>query len=485
MNPSPGDVEEAPEAKTGLITRLLAFIGLRFKPEPGQWIVATKRFPFVVIVAAVVGTIALGGGIYYTSTPGFCKVCHYIRPYVESWEVSTHKDVTCSKCHFPPGLLGYIQAKMDGTTELIKTITGTHGPRPHAEIADASCLREGCHETRLLDGKVLFKDKYPFDHTPHLTKLRRGKKLRCTSCHSQIVQGDHITVTESVCFTCHFKGQRHGQAIEPIGGCLSCHEVATEGIELADGSTFEHKPFVDRGVACWKCHFDSTRGTGDVPKQVCIECHGEAEKLAHYDDSEVVHNWHVTERKIECFQCHSEIRHGLHLEPVSGAGDCATCHSLGGHSLQDAMFAGTGGQGVQDSPSMHHVANVDCVACHEAAESDQIAEGPAAMFSPKVKEEACKSCHGERIKGKLSEWREIIDEMVVEATADLSKAREAVGAMAEDAEGYADAHELLERAQHNCDFVANAKAGHNPDYALELLDKVSDDVAKAIGIARR
>ena len=68
----------------------------------------------------------------------------------------------------------------------------------------------GCHETRLLQGKVKFKRFY-FDHKPHLTELRRGKKLRCTSCHSQIVQGDHMKVTESTCFLCHFKeiGRAH------------------------------------------------------------------------------------------------------------------------------------------------------------------------------------------------------------------------------------------------------------------------------------
>jgi len=51
-----------------------------------------------------------------------------------------------------------------------------------------------------------------FDHQDHMTKLKRGEKLRCTSCHYAIVQGEHIVkgshtqVDTGVCFLCHFRG---------------------------------------------------------------------------------------------------------------------------------------------------------------------------------------------------------------------------------------------------------------------------------------
>ena len=43
----------------------------------------------------------------------------------------------------------------------------------------------------------------PFDHTPHLTESRKGIRLRCTSCHSQVMVGSHIAVTPSTCALCH------------------------------------------------------------------------------------------------------------------------------------------------------------------------------------------------------------------------------------------------------------------------------------------
>ena len=93
---------------------------------------------------------------WYTSRPQFCNSCHIMEPYYKSWQASSHKDVTCIECHFPPGLGGKLRGKMLGLVQLAKYVTKSAGPRPAAEIPDASCLRSGCHETRLLTGRVDF-----------------------------------------------------------------------------------------------------------------------------------------------------------------------------------------------------------------------------------------------------------------------------------------------------------------------------------------
>ena len=133
-----------------------------------------------------------------TSKPGFCGSCHLMKPYIEAWEHSSHKDVDCMLCHAHEGIGGYIETKFTAASMLVNYATGLYKrSRPWAEIEDKNCLHEGCHETRLLEGKIEFKQGVVFDHAPHLTSARRGRKLRCTSCHSQIVQGEHISVTSS------------------------------------------------------------------------------------------------------------------------------------------------------------------------------------------------------------------------------------------------------------------------------------------------
>ena len=157
----------------------------------------------VLLLVAVTGTAG-----WYTSRSQFCNSCHIMEPYYTSWQHSSHKDVSCIKCHFPPGVGEKIRGKVLGLVQLAKYVTQTQGPRPTAEIPDASCLRSGCHETRLLSGRVDYNG-IAFDHGKHLSQdegtLTRGMHLRCTSCHSQIVQGQHMTVTPSTCYLCHFK----------------------------------------------------------------------------------------------------------------------------------------------------------------------------------------------------------------------------------------------------------------------------------------
>ena len=108
----------------------------------GAWL-----FLMVVMAAAAA---------WYTSRPEFCNSCHIMEPYYKSWQKSSHKDVTCIECHFPPGLGGKVRGKVLGLVQLLKYVTASAGTRPAAEIPDASCLRSGCHETRLLSGPRRF-----------------------------------------------------------------------------------------------------------------------------------------------------------------------------------------------------------------------------------------------------------------------------------------------------------------------------------------
>ncbi len=172
----------------------------------------------------IVGSCLLSLGLvtasagWYTSRSEFCYSCHIMEPYYQSWERSTHSDVTCIKCHFPPGAAEKVRGKMLGLVQLAKYVTRSQGPRPTADIPDESCLRSGCHDRRNLGGHVDFHG-IPFDHTPHLNNLRHGKELRCTSCHGMLVQGHHMSVSTATCFLCHFKDsalQRRRGGLHPM-----------------------------------------------------------------------------------------------------------------------------------------------------------------------------------------------------------------------------------------------------------------------------
>lgn len=177
-----------------------------------RFFAAVSRLRFRVLGLAFamllgIGVVAMGTAMEVSSRPSFCGSCHIMAPYYESWKHSSHKNVACVDCHIPPGVTAELRKKYEALSMVARYFTGTYSTNPWTEVDDAACLR--CHERRLLSGKELFGDVL-FDHSAHLAGMRRGKTLRCTSCHSQIVQGSHIAVTPSTCVLCHFKGQTSG-----------------------------------------------------------------------------------------------------------------------------------------------------------------------------------------------------------------------------------------------------------------------------------
>ncbi|MCY2930692.1 MAG: NapC/NirT family cytochrome c [Planctomycetota bacterium] len=323
----------------------LRLIGWRRRPG--------RRLPYGptkwgwVLILGFVGLIVMGGFAEYTMQPDFCRSCHIMEPYYQAWHASAHKDVPCADCHFEPGLANTLKGKWQASSQAVKYITGTFGSKPHAEVRDESCLREGCHERRILEGKVRWtayrdrsaeagsarkhetsvqkrlapgggrKDEITirFDHAPHMQNEPRGMTLRCVSCHSQIVQGQHIVVTLDTCYLCHFKGRglEHGRTEQNMtpAGCRACHADPAAEVQLPTGK-FIHSEYADgKKVPCQKCHAETIKGDGSVPKQVCWNCHNIPAHISRYGETKFMHENHVTNHKIECSSCHVRIEHNL------------------------------------------------------------------------------------------------------------------------------------------------------------------------------
>ena len=276
---------------------------------------------------------------YHLSTrTGFCGNCHFEEPYIESWKASSHAEVACHTCHLPAG----VGAKIDrGFKTILSTWRywwGTNTTTPRAEVPAANCLQGGCHETRLIEGPIEFVKGIEFDHAHHLGKEVRGMKLRCTSCHSQIVQGAHMEVTRETCFLCHFKNLPRGEA---ISGC-ACHG-APQDVVVHDGFAFTHSQYLTLGVVCEECHVDVTPGTGAVPKVACVTCHNA--RLEAYDDVPFMHRKHVVDHSVDCAACHEPIGHRDVKMVRSLESSCTGCHKKL-HTPQRDLFMGIGAEGV-------------------------------------------------------------------------------------------------------------------------------------------
>lgn len=427
------------------------------------------RLRLAALAAALLLALALilaAGAMEVSSTPDFCGSCHVMKPYYESWKTSSHNRVACVECHIPPGITAELRKKYEAVSMVVRYFTGTYGTNPWAEIDDAACLR--CHERRLIEGREVFEGVL-FDHRPHLTEMRRGKRLRCTSCHSQIVQGSHIAVTASTCILCHFKDVPPGQA---TARCTLCHEVP-RAVVSRGGLEFDHADVARFDMRCEWCHAHAAEGEGRVPKERCLTCHNDAERLGALGEVDRLHRAHVSEHKVDCLNCHLEIQHAALPDLQAARSECASCHG-GGHSPQRDLYAGIGGRGVEPHPSPMFLAGVRCEGCHFIAERDRSGAGVH-----RASDVSCMSCHGPRYRRIYEAWARALSartRAVRAALADLparpARARSAA----------------LDDARANLALVERANGIHNVDYALALLERafeLSNEERAARGLPRR
>ena len=351
-----------------------------------------RKLVLLVAAAVIVTIVAASTLIKATSTPGFCVSCHVMRPYFEAWETSTHNFIECTVCHVPPGIQGTIEHKFQALSMVANYMTGLYKrSKPWAEVDDAACLQ--CHETRLLKGVENYKGVV-FDHEPHLTQPRRDRQLRCTSCHAQIVQGEHISVTETTCFLCHFKPDPVTGKVTDLAKCTHCHTPPV-GKAAAD-SSHDHTDVLTRNIDCSSCHKTAISGDGFVPIDRCNSCHAEVEHMEKYNDRDFVHQMHVTEHKVECTSCHTVIRHGKKVESLETAKEqCSACHGQPDRAIERVWNGDL--PGIQATPQVMASVGMTCTSCH----NEPIHQNGEGFGKP-----TCTPCHTSEYDQLWPKWRE-------------------------------------------------------------------------------
>jgi len=444
-------------------------VRVRLGARVNRYISLTFKFGATLLVLAIV----LGAvGMEFSTTPKFCTSCHYMQPFYDSWHQSPHKDVRCVDCHYAPGIRNELTKKFEALVQVSKYVTRQYGTRPVTQIEDASCLRSGCHEVRLLRGKVSFKG-VQFDHLPHMTRFRRVTRLRCTSCHAHVMEGQHMSVSESTCFLCHFKQDATGSTTD-LAECTRCHKQPLQTTK------FDHTFVEQRNVSCLECHASVVQGQGEVPRERCVICHSEPERLKKYSDVAFMHENHVTQRKIECQQCHNTIQHTFNTNQEQSFiahakdGECGTCHDSK-HDVVAMLYSGNGGIDVKGTPDPMYKAGVSCQACHRTYhKSDGVTfSAPGAA--------GCMMCHGEDYGARLTQWHAEFDGPVANTYTSISRAR---SALARQAKPDSEAMRLMNKAFRNIQFLKNADSVHNPNYARQILATAVTQANQALKASR-
>jgi nitrate/TMAO reductase-like tetraheme cytochrome c subunit len=122
----------------------------------------------------IVGT-ATYRGVAYMDSPHFCgQSCHVMAPQWAAFQVSPHSHVDCVQCHVGSGMKSYVQAKVNGTKQLIEVTFHTWPApirAPLNELRPARATCEECHSpTRFIGEKLLVKTTFGDDVKNSMTR---------------------------------------------------------------------------------------------------------------------------------------------------------------------------------------------------------------------------------------------------------------------------------------------------------------------------
>jgi hypothetical protein len=247
-----------------------------------------------------------------------------------------------------------------------------------------------------------------FSHYKHIF----GEELYCTECHD--VERHGVTLDSAYdCSTCHH--------VKGDADCASCHADYRYDILSYRGKSFEHTPHLDEArLRCSICHPETKPASVSVG---CIDCH-------HKD------------KKRSCAEC---------------------------HATQTKMYAGTGGRGVEDTPSV--MPGLKCRSCHTNLE-----ERPTG--------ETCTKCHKPAYASIFSSWQKGIGAKADEVSALLAEVKTVKSELAEITVDGESALALYENARANHAYVmTDATFGaHNQKYANALLSKSAEDLKKILEV---
>ncbi|HWI55481.1 MAG TPA: NapC/NirT family cytochrome c [Desulfobacteria bacterium] len=133
---------------------------------------------FLIGLGVIAGLyISFMGAYYATSNTNFCALCHEVKPYVQSWRQSPHRELNCLHCHERRGFLGKLVSKAKGLNYVSLHLTGRYSNLiGKSEVFEQNCI--DCH----------FGGYHRFSNVPKLNKkhynlVKSGRS--CPECHRE------------------------------------------------------------------------------------------------------------------------------------------------------------------------------------------------------------------------------------------------------------------------------------------------------------
>jgi hypothetical protein len=327
------------------------------------WLKPLLLHPPILILLALLMTVAIVGVTIVTDSPQFCASCHEMTPYYDAWAQGPHKDRWCVDCHVEPGAVGHLMHKFVALKQLQVHLTGKPSfpiPIP-PEVPSERCSR--CHED------LPASTNRGFPHARHAKKA-------CAECHAD--KGHDVATSALKEAGILAEGAELLSAVsEPtvrVGGgaanlkghvrvvCSICHNMADTG--CAKCHTPKHKKVTDRGTDCQRCHSPGVRFVFSHSPDAgsCDSCHTPPKTHTMPKDRQIP----------ECSSCHGKPGISWAATHVSPSADCSKCHTAptGQHPKErpcSLCHLRIGVSFAFEHPNLnapHQIGRVPCPQCH-------------------------------------------------------------------------------------------------------------------------
>lgn len=404
-----------------------------------------KRILVALSTFVVLAGLSIGGAEYYTAQPYFCRSCHVMESYWQSWNRDIHGskfDIACVDCHYAPGERLTIHAKFKGLSQATSYFSGRWGSsRPRAHVNDASCLVSACHgdgkfvdqklpigetrtEERIVAGTPTKVQRTPtviFTHSKHLNVGGRveetAKKIETlTAALKTKLPPDIWASLELFCNSVAPLPERELKINLLLNG-RQLDEHANAAVELAQMIDLDLRLTQLAGLNCAACHTYDPSGDMHftVDRQTCYTCHFTNQSFnsqtgrclnCHVPPSRqimvhapattegakpsIMNHQDILDRNIDCASCHLDLVQG---EGHVTARECAHCHD---RAVYLEKFETRTIEDVKEYHRVHVAAqNARCPDCHGSVKHELVEPTLVATSAGFLKPvlDDCQHCH--------------------------------------------------------------------------------------------